>query len=137
MTEAITSLLLLAGGGFMLLAAIGVWRMPDLYMRMGTSTKATTLGLACILTAVAVYSAEASIVARALATIVFVFLTTPVAAHVLGRAAYKVGVPLWEATIIDELRGAYGDERPQTTPDAPGAPRPSEREDQDPATAEG
>lgn len=136
MTEAITSLLLLAGGGFMLLAAIGVLRMPDLYMRMGTSTKATTLGLACILTAVAVFSAEASIVARALATIVFVFLTTPVAAHVLGRAAYKVGVPLWEATTIDELRGAYGDERPQT-PNAPGATRPSEREGQDPATAEG
>lgn len=136
MTEVITSLLLLAGGGFMLLAAIGVLRMPDLYMRMGTSTKATTLGLACILTAVAVYSAEASIVARAIATIVFVLLTTPVAAHVLGRAAYTVGVPLWDATTVDELRGVYGNQRPQT-PDASGAPRPSERQGQDPATAEG
>ncbi len=136
MTEAITSLLLLAGGGFMLLAAIGVLRMPDLYMRMGTSTKATTLGLACILTAVAVYSAEASIVARAVATIVFVLLTTPVAAHVLGRAAYTVGVPLWDATIVDELRGVYGNRRPQAY-DAPSASRPSERERQDPATAEG
>lgn len=133
MTEAITSALLLAGSGFMLLAAIGLLRMPDLYMRMGTSTKATTLGLVCILIAVAVYSAEASIVARVIATIVFVFLTTPVAAHVLGRAAYTVGVPLWDATTVDELRGAYGHRQPQT----PDAPRPPEREGQDPATAEG
>ena len=39
--------------------------------------------------------------------ITFVFLTAPVAAHMIARASYFVGVPLWEGTIIDELRGHY------------------------------
>jgi multicomponent Na+:H+ antiporter subunit G len=37
----------------------------------------------------------------------FFLLTAPVAAHMIGRAAYFVGVPLWSGTITDELRGHY------------------------------
>jgi multicomponent Na+:H+ antiporter subunit G len=105
MTEILVSVLLLTGGLFMLLAAVGIVRMPDLYMRIGTSTKASTLGLTCILTAVAVHFAEMAMSTRAIAAVVFVFLTAPIAAHMIGRAAYVVGVPLWERTIVDELRG--------------------------------
>jgi multicomponent Na+:H+ antiporter subunit G len=42
---------------------------------------------------------------KALATIIFILVTAPVAAHVLGRAAYLAGVPLWKGTLSDEMRG--------------------------------
>jgi multicomponent Na+:H+ antiporter subunit G len=104
MTDGFVAVLLVTGGIFMLLGAIGILRMPDLYMRIGASTKASTLGLICILVAVAVHFDETEVSVRAIAAVIFVFLTSPVAAHMLGRAAYVVGVPLWEHTIVDELR---------------------------------
>ncbi len=107
MSELVSALLLLIGATFMLLAAVGVARMPDLLTRMQTATKASTLGIGCLLLAVAVHFSQLSIITRALATIAFVFLTAPVAAHMIGRAAYFVGVPLWEGTVCDELRGRY------------------------------
>jgi len=103
MIELFAPSLLLLGSLFMLLAAVGILRIPDLYMRIGTSTKASTLGLICILTAVAVHFGEMGIGTRAIAAAVFVFLTAPVAAHMIGRAAYVTGVPLWDRTIVDEL----------------------------------
>jgi multicomponent Na+:H+ antiporter subunit G len=55
----------------------------------------------------AVYFDEITIGARALAVVVFIFVTAPVAAHMLGRAAYVSGVPLWEGTLSDDLKGRY------------------------------
>jgi len=101
--EAATAGLLLLGAVFMLLAAVGVLRMPDLFTRMQPATKAATLGVACMLGAVAVRFADLGTASRALAGIAFVVLTAPVAAHMIGRAAYFVGVPLWEGTVVDEL----------------------------------
>jgi len=107
MNEVISSALLLVGAGFLLLASIGVVRMPDLFNRMQTATKAATLGISCILLAVALRMEDAGLALRCVLTIVFFFLTAPVAAHMIGRAAYFVGVPLWSGTITDELRGHY------------------------------
>jgi multicomponent Na+:H+ antiporter subunit G len=99
--------LLVVGATFMLLAAVGVVRLPDLFTRMQSTSKAATLGVGCVLLAAALHFGELGAATRALAVIVFVFLTAPVAAHMIGRAAYFVGVPLWEGTIQDELRGRY------------------------------
>jgi multicomponent Na+:H+ antiporter subunit G len=107
MNEVISTVLLLVGAAFLLLAAIGVLRMPDVFMRMSAATKAATLGAGCMLLAVAVHFPSIGVTTRALATIVFFLLTAPVAAHMIGRAAYFVGVPLWQGTIRDELRGRY------------------------------
>lgn len=107
MIDLLVSALLLLGSLLMLLAAVGMLRMPDLYMRMASATKASTLGLVCILTAVAVHFGDVAIGTRVVATVVFVLLTAPVAAHMIGRAAYVVGVPLWDRTIVDELHGRY------------------------------
>ncbi|WP_421620949.1 monovalent cation/H(+) antiporter subunit G [Alkalilimnicola ehrlichii] len=106
----LVALLLLAGGGFMILAAVGVLRLPDLPTRMHASTKAGALGASLTMLAVAFYLPEGAIVARALAVIVFILLTAPVAAHVIGRAGYFVGVPLWEGTVKDELKKHYDPE---------------------------
>lgn len=93
----------LVGAGFMLVAALGVLRMPDLFMRMHAATKAGTLGAGLLLLAVALAHGQASVTVRALATITFLLITAPVAAHVIGRAAYRAErVPLWERTRIDE-----------------------------------
>lgn len=103
----IEALLVFFGALFMLLAAIGVVRMPDVYTRISTSTKAATLGAGCILLAVAVHFGEIGVSSLALAILVFISITSPVGAHIIGRAAYVVGVPLWKGTTVDELRGRY------------------------------
>jgi multicomponent Na+:H+ antiporter subunit G len=55
MTELVAAVLLLLGSALMLIAAIGVLRMPDLFTRMQASTKAASLGAGAILLAVALY----------------------------------------------------------------------------------
>jgi len=96
--------LLVSGGAFAFIAGVGLVRMPDLYIRMHAATKAGTLGAGLILAGVAVHSTEPGVIVRALATIAFLMLTAPVAAHMIGRAAYRAGVPLWERTVTDEWR---------------------------------
>lgn len=113
MTEILVSTLLLLGAALMLLASLGLIRLPDLPTRMHASTKAGALGTALIMIAVAVYFAEVAVVTRALAIIAFIILTAPVAAHVIGRAGYFVGVPLWEGTIKDDLKASYDPETHQ------------------------
>lgn len=117
MTEAVTAFLVLAGGLFAFAAALGVLRLPDVLIRMHASTKAGTLGCGLILVAAAVHFGETGIVARAVAAIVFLMLTAPVAAHMIGRAAYRTGVPLWKGTVIDELAGPDRGRDPKDSPD--------------------
>lgn len=102
--DLLTAGLVLVGGAFMLLAGVGVVRLPDLFTRMQAATKGATLGAGCLLLAVAAHFRTTDVAARAVLVVLFVFLTAPVAAHLIARAAYAVGVPLWEGTLHDELR---------------------------------
>jgi len=105
--QAVGDVLVFLGALWMLVAAIGVARMPDLFQRMHASTKSTTLGLALLMLGASLHFGAVHITARALAVVVFYFITAPVAAHVLGRAAYLSGVTLWEGTLEDQLKGRY------------------------------
>lgn len=107
MTDFLSAVLLLVGAAFLLLASLGLLRMPDLYMRMSSAAKGSTLGVGCMLLAVGVYFPGTGITARAIAGIGFFFATTPVAAHLIGRAAYVIGVPLWSQAVRDDLVGRY------------------------------
>lgn len=107
MSEVIALTLIFIGAAFLLLASVGVLRMPDLYMRLQASAKAATLGLGCMLLGLALHFTDISVTSRALLTIFFLVLTAPVAAHMIGRAAYIVGVPLWHGTIRDDLQDRY------------------------------
>lgn len=107
MSETIVAILLFVGAAFVLLASVGVLRLPDLFTRMQAATKAATLGSDFLLLAVAVFFEDLGVTTRALAAVAFITFTAPIAAHMIGRAAYFVSVPLWEGTIIDELRGRY------------------------------
>jgi multicomponent Na+:H+ antiporter subunit G len=105
--EILAGLLLVGGGAFSLISALGVLRLPDVLIRMHASSKAGTVGAGMILLAVAVLYGGGEIVARAIAAIFFLLLTVPVASHMIGRAAYVTGVKLWSGTVIDELRERY------------------------------
>jgi multicomponent Na+:H+ antiporter subunit G len=107
LTQLVAGVLVIGGSAFSLIAAIGVLRLPDILMRMHASTKAGTLGCGMILLAVAVFYREGDVSARALAGIGFLLLTAPVAVHMIARASYLAGVPLWDKTIRDELRDRY------------------------------
>jgi multicomponent Na+:H+ antiporter subunit G len=105
--QIIATVLALLGTMLIAIAAIGILRMPDLFLRMSVSTKAATLGLGLVLIGTALYFSDLGVSTRAIATVIFVLLTAPVSAHMIGRAAYSDGVPLWEKTRIDELQGQY------------------------------
>jgi len=99
----ITAALLVVGSLFCLVAAVGMLRLPDTLIRIHAATKAGTLGAGFILAAEAVAAGELGTTLRVVAIIVFLLLTAPVAAHLIGRAAYHRGIHLFDKTWIDEL----------------------------------
>lgn len=85
MTDALISVLLLLGGGFALVGAIGLVRLPDLFMRLHGPTKATTLGLGSIVVGAMVHGRTLAPLAISL----FLFITAPVVAHVVAKAGER------------------------------------------------
>ncbi|MGP1345212.1 MAG: monovalent cation/H(+) antiporter subunit G [Phycisphaerales bacterium] len=106
----ISSALLWIGSTFCLLAAIGILRMPDVYTRMQAATKAGTLGVACIILGVAAHFGSLATAAEAFLIVAFLFLTAPVASHLIARAAYFVDVPKYKGTEVDEMEACYDDD---------------------------
>jgi multicomponent Na+:H+ antiporter subunit G len=110
-------LVLAALGAFLVLVAgLGILRMPDLLTRMHASSKAATLGGALILLAVAVWFGQAGVWVRVVLIVLFLFATAPVASHMIGRAGYRGGVKLSDDTVIDEYRPTV-DEDGESVPD--------------------
>ncbi|WP_179318066.1 monovalent cation/H(+) antiporter subunit G [Winogradskyella helgolandensis] len=107
MSDILVGILATFGTVFVLLAAVGLIRMPDTYLRISVTTKAATLGIGLILIAAAVYFNDLSITSRVLAIILFIVLTAPIAAHLIGRASYFIGIKLWDKSIMDDLKGKY------------------------------
>lgn len=104
MVEILVGALVIVGSMFMFLAAIGVVRMPDIYMRMSTVTKAATMGAGLMLIGAVIEASTTTAIVKAVALVTFGFLTSPIAAHMIGRAAYARGVPLWEGTLLDQMK---------------------------------
>lgn len=107
MVEVIQSILVLGGAGFCLVAAIGIVRLPDLYVRMHAATKAGTLGAGLTFLAVAIGAGDLGTVIRAMAAVLFLLLTAPIGAHLLARAAYASGVKMWDRSGPDDLHDKY------------------------------
>lgn len=108
MIEIVSALFLFAGAFFIIVAALGVLRLPDFYLRMHAVTKAGTLGVGLIFVGVALSFGELSVITRAVLTVAFVMLTAPVSAHMIGRAGYYSRVPLWSGTLMDQMQELYG-----------------------------
>lgn len=95
MIDAIVAILLLIGGAFTVFAGIGVMRLPDVFTRMHAATKVGTLGSGLIIAGVAVYFAEPGVVIRCILIVLFLLLTAPIGAHMIGRAALRIGIAPW------------------------------------------
>ncbi len=104
MVEWIAGTLLIIGAFFALVASIGIIRLPDVYSRMHAASKAGSVGSGLMLIALALVASDTATAIRAIAGVFFFILTAPIAAHLLARAAYKVGYPLWEHSVVDEMR---------------------------------
>lgn len=84
---------------------VGVLRMPDVYSRIQSSSKAITFGTLPLLLALAVAEGPlTSYGSRALFVAVLLLVVNPAASHALARAAYKTGVPMWSGAVADEPR---------------------------------
>lgn len=99
----VAGVLIVIGALFTVVASIGILRLPDLYSRMHAASKVGTLGSGVMLIALAVVSGDAATATRALAGVVFFLLTAPVSSHLLAKAAYSVGYPLWDRSVLDEM----------------------------------
>jgi len=76
----------LAGAFFMVVAAIGMLRLPDLYTRIHAATKATSFGLMFLLLAVSIFFGTWIIVIKSILLMAFIYLTAPLAASSIAKA---------------------------------------------------
>jgi multicomponent Na+:H+ antiporter subunit G len=107
---AVAYALVVTGAILMALSGLGVLRLPDVLARLQAGTKAASLGLACVFAGAALLEPSVSAVVKLVLSMLFVFTTAPVAGHVIGRAAYEAGVPLWEDTWVDEALVEMGED---------------------------
>lgn len=107
--DIVSALFLLAGSGFMLIASIGMIRFPDFYIRNSASTKAVVLGVLLILLGVGIHYNDVLIFLEIFAILFFIFLISPLSAHIVSRAAVISHVKFWEKTNLEEL-GDYIEE---------------------------
>lgn len=103
--ETLAAILKIVGVGFLLIAAVGVYRLKDPFMRMHAATKAGTLGAGLVALATALTATDWTTAVSALATVAFLLLTLPVASHLLGRATYVSGAAFDGSGARDALAG--------------------------------
>lgn len=94
MIAVIAAILILVGGILSFFAGVGVFRLPDVFMRMHAATKVGTLGSGLIIAAVAVHFGDPAIVVRCLLIVFFLLLTAPIGAHMVGRAVLRMGIEI-------------------------------------------
>ena len=105
-TDVLSSALLLGGVTLAVLAGLGLVRFPDVFSRMHAATKPATLGLLMVTIGAALQQEERSNATKLLLVAAFQFLTAPVAAHMIGRAAYRSGTGDLDGLVVDELKDA-------------------------------
>ncbi len=86
---------LIVGVLFSFFSALGILRMPDAYTRIHASTKAGTIGVGFIMVAVALHFHDISVISRAVGIIVFILMTAPVAAQLLGKSLLMSNYKMW------------------------------------------
>jgi multicomponent Na+:H+ antiporter subunit G len=117
MSLLLLALMIIYGLGlfFNFAAVVGLLRMPDLYCRLHSSAKNTTLGAALIIGGLALRELQLGqfpAVAKILFIGLLMLIVTPIGSHALARAAYLFGVPLWEGTVVDQYPPALGEGGP-------------------------
>jgi multicomponent Na+:H+ antiporter subunit G len=101
--DAVAGALMLLGASFALAAAVGVLRFPDVLTRMHAATKPQVLGLVLVLSGAAVQLRDTDSFWMIPLTAAFQLMTAPVAAHLVGRLAYRSGQADKEGLFVDDL----------------------------------
>ncbi|MFI2704319.1 monovalent cation/H(+) antiporter subunit G [Cellulosimicrobium composti] len=101
--DVVSALLLLCGAFLAFAAGVGVVRFPDLLARMHAATKPQVLGLILVLAGLSLRLRSWGAVATLFLVVVFQLLTSPVAAHMVGRAGYRTGKVRTDLLVVDEL----------------------------------
>jgi multicomponent Na+:H+ antiporter subunit G len=104
MNEIIALFFIVVGIAFDLFGCIGLIRLPDVYNRLQASTKCVTLGTCGILFGVFIKFGFSEAGVKSLICILFLLLTSPVAAHALARGAHRSGIKLWEKSVCDKYQ---------------------------------
>ncbi len=82
-------IVILAGSLFMAIAALGLWRLPGLYLKMHAATKAGTLGCGLILLGVGIQLRDVHSITEVIILIIFITITNPISAHLIGKIQYS------------------------------------------------
>jgi multicomponent Na+:H+ antiporter subunit G len=103
--EIIVAISLLLGSFLMVVAGLGLMRLPDVFCRMHAAGKAGTLGIVLVIVGpiVAFAGGDNSVTIPGLLAVFFQFLTSPAATHFLAHACYVTDYPLADVTAMDEL----------------------------------
>jgi len=104
LSDLLAFICLLAGLAFMFVGAVGIVRFPDAYNRLHASSKCSLLGL---LLGAIFHIGTLGIVMKAIITLVFAFVATPIGSHILAKAAHIDGLRQWPKTLSDELADDY------------------------------
>ncbi|MCR5030539.1 MAG: monovalent cation/H(+) antiporter subunit G [Selenomonadaceae bacterium] len=107
--EMIAALLMGLGLIFLVGSMIGMLRLPDFYSRVHASGNSETLGTMLVFLGLAVYNGVSITSAKLLIILMFIFLGNPIGSHILTKAAYKTGHPVWTKKRLPEEIMSDGD----------------------------
>ena len=101
-------ILISIGAIFSVVTALGLVRLPDVYTRTHAASKSSTLGVLCVLigTFLHFWMVEGVFNTQTIIAIAFLFITAPVAGHLIGRASYMSGIKVAEETVRDDMGNA-------------------------------
>jgi multicomponent Na+:H+ antiporter subunit G len=103
MTDWIIAILIIAGSLFMLVAALGIVKLQDVYMRMHAITKASSLSIVLFLLAVIVHIPTLSVILGSVAVMVFIISTAPIASHMIARVSQIIGIPMAKGAVMNAI----------------------------------
>jgi multicomponent Na+:H+ antiporter subunit G len=106
MIDLIGHIFIIIGFCFDILGCIGLVRLPDVYNRLQAATKCVTLGTCGVMFGIFLIEGFNNCGIKAFLIVIFLFMTSPTAAHALARAAYKSGIKLWEKSSVDYYKEA-------------------------------
>jgi multicomponent Na+:H+ antiporter subunit G len=104
MSNTIGFVFITVGLAFDVFGCLGLVRLPDVYNRLQAATKCVTVGTSSILLGTFLIVGLSPAGFKALLCMVFLVLTSPVAAHAIARGAHRAGIKLWKESVVDRYR---------------------------------
>ncbi len=90
--DALSWVLMTAGGGFVLVGGIGALRMPNLYTRMHAASVTDTMGAVLVMAGVMIQAGLSLVTVKLAAILLFLLITSPTASYALANAALLAGI---------------------------------------------